>query len=113
MAGRMEFDADVAEPDLLAIGDRLRAACKILPIAQPHHVERLLGGQYRAMAGAGVIGMAMGDQGPLHGADRIDVKAAGLAAETGGSWQQEVLRTHFCHIGWAKLFYESPPGSHA
>ena len=34
-------------------------------VAQPHHVERFLRRQHRAMAGAGVVGMAMGDHGPL------------------------------------------------
>ena len=85
MAGGMKFDRDVAEPQLLAIADGLGAAGEIVAVAQPHHVERLLRGQHRAMAGAGVVGMAMGDHGPLDRPHRIDVEAAGLAAQSGGT----------------------------
>ena len=46
------------------------------------------------MAGAGMVGMAVGDHGPLDGADRVDMEAAGFAAQAGSSWQQDVLRTH-------------------
>ena len=99
MAGGMKFDRDVAEPDLLAIGDGLRTAGEIVAIAQPHHVERLLGGQHRAMAGPGVVGMAVGDHGALDRPHRIDMKAAGLAAQAGGNGHQDVLRTHLRYIG--------------
>jgi hypothetical protein len=51
------------------------------------------------MAGAGVIGMAMGDHGAFDGSNRVDVEAARLATKTGGSWQQDVLRTHPGYIG--------------
>jgi hypothetical protein len=50
------------------------------------------------MAGAGVIGMAMGDHGALDGPDRIDMKAAWLAAQAGGYGHQDVLRTHLVYI---------------
>ena len=46
------------------------------------------------MAGPGVVGMAVGDHGALDRPHRIDMEAAGLAAQAGGSWQQDVLRTH-------------------
>ena len=94
---------DVAEPDLLAIADRLRRAGEILAIAQPHHVQRFLRRQHRAVAGAGMVGMAVGDHGALDRADRIDVEAAGLAAQAGSNWQQDVLRTH------ALLYRSRPP----
>jgi hypothetical protein len=51
------------------------------------------------MAGAGVVGMAVGDHGPLDRSDRVDMKAAGLAAEASGNGHQDVLRTHFGYIG--------------
>ena len=79
----MELDRDVAEPQFLAIGDGLRAAGEVVAIAQPHHVERLLGGQHRAMAGPGVVGMAVGDHGALDRPHRIDMEAARLAAQAG------------------------------
>src|ERR1041385_3976634 len=99
MSGRMEFYPDFAEPDLLAITNRLRAACKVLAIAQPHDVERPLRRQHRAMTGAGVVGMAMGDHGTLYGAHRIDVEVARFAAEAGGNGGEEGLRTHDPYIG--------------
>src|ERR1700751_4216555 len=99
MAGWMEFDSDVAEPDFFTVSNRLRAARKIVTIAQPHHVERLLRGENRAMARPGVVGMAVGDNGALDRANRIDMKAAGLAAKAGGNWQQDVVRTHAGYIG--------------
>ena len=99
MTGRVKLHTDVAEPDLLAIADRLRRSGKVLAIAQPHHVQRFLRRQHRAMAGAGMVGMAVGDHGPLDRADRVDVEGAGLAAQAVSSWQQDVLRTHVRHIG--------------
>src|SRR5262249_36583082 len=83
MAGGMKFDGDIAEPDLLAIADRLRRAGEVLAIAQSHDVERFLRRQHRAMAGTGVVGMAMRDHGPLDRADGINMEAARLAAEAG------------------------------
>ena len=95
----MEFDLDVAEFDFLAIRNRLHTAGKIVAIAQPHHVERLLRGQHRAVAGSGMVGMAMGDHSALDGPHRVDVEAAGLAAQAGSNWQQDVLRAHVANIG--------------
>jgi hypothetical protein len=97
--GRVELDRDVAEPQLLAIGDRLRATGEIVTIAQPHHVERFLGSQHRAMAGPCMIGMAMGDHGTLHRPHRIDMETARLAAQAGWLGRQDVLRAHFGYIG--------------
>ena len=99
MAGGVKFYPDLTKLQFLAIGDRLRGPCEIVAIAQPHHVERLLRGEHRAVARPGVVGMAMGDQGALHGANRVDMEAARLATKTGGSWQQDVLRTHVRYIG--------------
>ena len=108
MAGGVKFDADVAELYRFAIGDGLGAAGKIVAVAQPHHVERLLSGQHRAMAGPGVVGMAMGDHGALDRPHRIDMKAAGLAAQSGGDRHQDVLRTHLRYIGGVAAFFTSP-----
>jgi hypothetical protein len=43
--------------------------------------------------------MAVGDQGTLDGAYRIDMEAARLAAKAGGNGHQDVLRTHVVYIG--------------
>ena len=69
-------------------------AGEILAIAQPHDVEGLRRRQHRAMAGPGVVGMAVGDHGALDRPHRIDMKAAGLAAQAGGHGHQDVLRAH-------------------
>ena len=92
---------DVAELDVFAIADRLRAAGEIVAIAQPHHVEGFLRGQHRAMAGPGVVGMAVGDDSALDRPHRVDMKAAGLAAQAGGNGHQDVLRAHVRYIGRA------------
>src|SRR3984957_6867852 len=105
MARGMKFDPNPAEINRPAMGQDLRAAAKFLSIAQPHHVERLLGGQYRAMAGPRVVGMAVGDDGALDGAHRIYVEAAELAAKSGGVRHQDVLWAHRGYIrGLVRIF---------
>src|ERR1700752_2869179 len=99
----MELDQDIAEPDLLTIAHSPRRTGKVLAIAQPHNVERLLRRQHRAMAGARMVGMAMGDHGPLDRAYRIDVEIAGFAVETGGNGAEDVLGSHLTNIGRARL----------
>ena len=58
-------------------------AGEIRAIAQAHDVERLLRCHHLAVAGAGVIGMAMGDQRAIDGANRIDMEITGGRIETG------------------------------
>jgi len=43
--------------------------------------------------------------GALDGANRVDMETARLAAKTGGSWQQDVLRTHLGYIGGVAAFF--------
>ena len=105
VAGGVEFDGDVAEPDLLAIGDRLRGPSEVVAVAQPHHVKRLLGGQHRAVAGASMVGMAVGNDRALDRPHRIDVKSAGLAAQAGGHRHQDVLRAHVGYIGRPQIIF--------
>ena len=83
---------DAVERDGLAVADRLRGAGEILAIAQPHDVERFLRRQHRAMAGARMVGMAMRDQGLVDRPGRVDMKAAGLAADAGRRRQTAGLR---------------------
>src|SRR5258708_9031538 len=52
--------------------------------------------------------MAMGDRGGLDGPYRIDMEAAGLAAQSGGDRHQDVLRTHLRYIGGVAAFFTSP-----
>jgi hypothetical protein len=46
-----------------------------------------------------MVGMAMGDHGTLDRPHRIDMEAAGLAAQAGGLRRQDVLRAHVVYIG--------------
>ena len=85
---------DAVERQRLAVADRLRAAGEILAVAQPHDVERLLRRQHGAVAGARVVGMAMGDQRLLHRPGRVDVEAAGLAAHAGRRRHENVFGAH-------------------
>jgi hypothetical protein len=92
MAGGMEAQAHIAERDGFAIAC-LRRAGEILPIAQPHEIERLPGGEHRAVACARVVGMA-GDDGLVHRPDRVDVEPAAPATQAGRGRHQDVFRAH-------------------
>lgn len=83
MAGGVEADADTIDIKHFAEVCRLFFAAEILAVADAHDVERLAGGENLAMAGTGMIGMAVGDQRPLDGAHRIDMEIAGRAIEPG------------------------------
>src|ERR1700730_18136645 len=111
MARRVKFYPDVAELQFLAIADRLRAAGKVVAVAQPHHVEGFLRGQHRAMAWAGMVGMAVGDHGALDRPDRIDMESHRFPAQPGGSGHQDALRTHLGYIGWEEPHSSLAPTS--
>ena len=59
------------------------------------------------MARPGVVGMAVGDHGALDRPHRIDVEAAGLAAQAGGQRHQDVLRAHPGYIVWQRGLHSS------
>ena len=90
----MKRHRDAADVQAFAVADRLHAAGEILAVAQPHQIEGLLRGQYAAMAGAGMVGMPMGDHGLVDRPGRIDMKAAAAATEAGGGRQQNVFGAH-------------------
>ena len=92
--GRVEAHLRAAERERLAVADDLRRAGETLAVAQAHDVERLLRRQHGAVPGARVVGMAVGDQGLLDRAGRIDVEAAGLAAHAGRGRDEDVFGTH-------------------
>ncbi len=73
VAGRLQPHADLADRS----ASRRRpapAACAgpALPHAHVHDRQRLGAGQHRAVAGPGMVGMGVGDDGALHRAHRID-----------------------------------------
>src|SRR5262245_3047758 len=94
MTGRMKADPRPIQLESLAIADRLRAAGEIVAVADAHDVESFLRGQHRAMTGARVVGVAMRDQGLFDRARRIDMEAAGPAADARWRRNQDIFRTH-------------------
>ena len=59
MAGGDEADVDLADPDRLAISDR---PARLRAVAHVHDRQRLGRRPHLAMAAAGMVGMAVGDQ---------------------------------------------------
>ena len=83
--GRRQPDADAVLRHLLAGADRLlRVARPALAHARPHDGQRLGRRQDGAVAGPGVVGMAVGDHRAFHRAHRVDGEAAGQAVQALG-----------------------------
>ena len=96
MAGRHEPERNVAQIDRFAITKRLRLSGGGLAVARPHDRQGLRRGEDLAVAGPGVIGMAMGDDGPVDRADRIDIEPGRRAPQTA--------------LGRFQPFFRSQPG---
>ena len=103
--GRPDGSVTVTPPSVDA-SRRSATACvvpaKFVAVAQPHQVERLLRRQHRAVARPRMVGMAVGDHGLVDRPRRVDMEAAGLAAQAGRRRRQQVFGTHgaeICHIG--------------
>ena len=94
MACWMETDGNAVYLHLLAECHRLFAAAEILAITDAHYIQRLARGQHRAMAGAGVVGMTVGDERPRHRADGIDIKITRRAIKALGRGIQQLFRLH-------------------
>ena len=99
VAGRVEGDGDAADRDSLSQPGGLRRAGKIVAIAQAHNVERLLRRHNVAMSGAGMVGVAMGDQRALDGPDRIDEEIAGRAIQAFRPGMEQVAGAQSINIG--------------
>ena len=82
----------------LAIARRLERTAGPLAHTGLHDGERLRRRQHMGVAGPGVVGMAMGDDGALDHAVRVDIKAAGLDMETGGCYADPAFRTGSGHL---------------
>ena len=61
---------------------------------QRHDVEGLPCGEHGAVAGAGVVGVGMGDERARNRADRVDEEIAGRAVETLGTGNEQVRSAH-------------------
>ncbi len=90
MAGRMKADRDRSDAQRPLGG--LTAPGEILAIAQRHDLQRLARRHHRAMAGAGVVGMAMGHQRARHGAEGVDVEIPHGAVKPGLGRIDDLLR---------------------
>ena len=86
VAGGVERDRDAADPPPFSPADALGR-----DLAQPvtDHRQRRVGCQVGAAAGPGVVGMAMGDQRPLHRPPGVDVEIGVGAVEPGFGQRQQ------------------------
>src|SRR6266699_3006766 len=75
------------------------ARVEILAVARRHDLQRLGGGQNRAVPRTRVIAVAVGDQGTRHRLGRVDVKIARWAVEPFGRWAEQGFRTHPRYLG--------------
>jgi len=91
MARRVQRDCRAGEIDAFPVRERLGAAGEIRAIAQPHQIKRLLRRQYGAMAGTGVVGMSMGNNGALDGPRGVDMESTELAANARRRGDKNVL----------------------
>ena len=96
MAGGRKTHRHVADPHVLAQSRRLSRLGEILAVAERHDQQRLAGRQHGAVAGPGVVGMAVRDQRPVDRAHRIDVKIAKRAIETLRGLGEDLGRAQ-CH----------------
>jgi hypothetical protein len=93
MPGGVERDCRPGQRDTFAIWERLGTAGEILAVAKPHEVERFLGRQHGTMAGAGMIGMGVGNDRAFDRSGRVDMEAAAFAADPGRRRHENVFRS--------------------
>ena len=83
MAGGAKRDAHAIDVEGFPVGQGLLGFARAIAHAGAHDRQRLRGGQDRGVAGASVVGMAVGDDGAGHGTGGVDVEIAGRAVEAG------------------------------
>ena len=81
MPGGLQPDPDLADGYRLAPGQGLLADRGTGAKPGAHHRQRVRVRECCLVAGAGMVGMAMRDHRPVHGAHGIDEEAAGLAEQ--------------------------------
>ncbi len=89
MAGGVQADAHAVVHHHLAIGQALQVQPRAQPAAQ--HTGADGSGQHLAVAGAGMVGMGMGDHRPRHRAPGVDVEVAGCAVQAGRAQGDQVV----------------------
>ena len=98
MASGVEGHACGPKRDGLAVPDGLHGTCETFAVVQAHEIECLLSGKHGAVSGPRVIGVAVSDHSFVHGARRVDMEAANLAANAGGRSQENIFGTHDLEI---------------
>jgi len=76
VAGGGEPHRHVADADRRAERRLLARTAEVLAVAHRHDAQGLARGEHPPVAGPGVVGMPVGDQGARHRPGRIDVEAA-------------------------------------
>ncbi len=89
MAGRVQADPHAVVHHHLAIGQALQVQPRAQPAAQ--HAGTDGGGQHLGVAGAGMVGMGMGDHRPVHRAPGVDVEIARRAVQAGRAQGDQVM----------------------
>ncbi len=94
VAGGRQADLDIVAAERLAVAHRLGSAAEVLAVAGGHDLQRLGGGDHHAVAGPGMVGVAVGDHRPIHRPHRVDEEIAGGAVEPLGLWAEQGFRPH-------------------
>ena len=94
MTGRNEGEVDAVVPDRFTQRSGLAQAGEVLAIAHGHDAEGLRGGHDGSVPGPGVVRMAMGDEGPGHRPDGVDVDIRGRAIEPRRGGGEEFAGVH-------------------
>jgi hypothetical protein len=89
----MQRKLRAGKADAFAVSQGLCGAGEILAIAEPHQVKRFRCRQHNAVAGTGVIGMGMGNDGALDRPGRVDMESAAFAANAGRRGDENVFRS--------------------
>lgn len=98
MPGGVKCHINIADAVGLAIGGGLAGAGEFLAVAGRHRLDGFGRGEDGAVAGAGVVRVAMRDDGAIDPtADRIDVEVAGRAVEAPRGWAEQVFGAD--HVG--------------
>ena len=89
VTGGVEADLGVAERHTFAWPDRLRAAAEVVAVTHRHDTERVRGGQYGAVTGAGMVGMPVRDERAGHRPRRVDKEIARRTIKSLGRENQQ------------------------
>src|SRR5919202_3973652 len=95
-----EAHPDAADLEILAIGRGLGPPGEARVVTDFHQPEGSGRREHSAVAGAGMVGVPVRDEGPGHGAQGIDMETAGRAVEPGGRVNQHLAAAHVVRSIW-------------